>query len=195
MEKISITRALNTIKLLDKRIQKKTVQGNFVGLNILQEVITPKADFDSIISLINYRNRLKTALMVSNAKTTINVAGTKMLIIEAIERKSSIEYNKFLLSQLKLQLNKSRKIVDDHNMNQERRLDALLEANFGKDLKARSEEFKSISDTFWNTNKAELVDELDLPNKIKELEEEIDDFESEVDLVLSESNAMTIIEA
>ena len=51
----------------------------------------------------------------------------------------------------------------------------------------------ALTDTFMKNNKADLIDPLGLEAKIKELSEELDNFETNVDWVLSESNGRTTI--
>jgi hypothetical protein len=51
-----------------------------------------------------------------------------------------------------------------------------------------------LTNSFRENNKVELVDPLDLSVKVAALEEELDAFETNVDWVLSESNAVTKIE-
>ena len=60
-----------------------------------------KADYQSIEALIKRRNAIKSAIVVSNATTKIEVAGVKMTVAEAIERKTSISYDIQLLDKLK----------------------------------------------------------------------------------------------
>ncbi len=197
METISITRALNSLKLLDKRIQKKIQTSEVITMIIGQENQRPetdsKAEFQSVLDLIEYRNRLKSALMISNANTTVRIGKEEMTVIEAIEKKTSIEYQKSLLSNLVGKFQKMQGNIDYHNAEQENRLDKLLEANFSKDLKVRGDDFIKITESFWKANKASACDPLKLEDIIYNMSEEIDTFENEVDLVLSESNAVTKI--
>ena len=53
---------------------------------------------------------------------------------------------------------------------------------------------KAIVEPFVKRNEFHLVDPLNIENKIRELEKEVDDFELEVDAALSEINAITTIE-
>ena len=49
------------------------------------------------MDLISRRNKIKSAIIMSNAKTVVEVAGKQMTVAEAIDKKSSIEYEKELL--------------------------------------------------------------------------------------------------
>ena len=198
MEKISITRALNQLKLLDKRILKGIQSGEFVTLKIgginQRDNVDSSAEFQSVTDLIDYRSILKSKIMVSNSRTRVKIGAEELTVVEAIEKKSSIEYKKQLLRQLSRNLQKTRNDVEMHNAEQVERLDRLLQANFSKDLKARGLEFDEITKRFWDSNKAEFNDTSDIEDTIIKLSDEIDTFENEVDLVLSESNAITSIE-
>jgi hypothetical protein len=73
------------------------------------------------------------------------------------------------------------------------RLDRLLCSELGKDVKTNPETIASLTASFKETNKVVLLDPLGLKAKIKELEEEIDSFETNVDWMLSETNGKTLI--
>ena len=194
MKKITITRALATIKLLDKKITKGIQAGHFVTFKVgqkVQEDITPEADFQSVQDLIAERNKLKVAVMLSNSQTEVKIAGKEYKVIEAIERKSNIKYDNALLQTLRSQLDSARYRVESQNEDVQRRLDKLLEASVGKD--GKQDDIKAIVEPFEKRNLAVLEDKLDIEVKIEELESSIDNFLSEVDLSLSESNATTTI--
>ena len=74
------------------------------------------------------------------------------------------------------------------------RLERLLQSELGKDVKTNPETITSLTNSFRENNKVELVDPLDLATKITTLEDELDSFETNVDWVLSESNGKTVIE-
>lgn len=196
--KITITRALNELKLLDSRIDKSINQAVFVDYTVngknSQKEFTPKEDLQSINDMINRRQKIKSLIMESNAKTEVTIAGQKMKVIEAIETKSSIGYKLKLLGRLKNNLLTVNNIIERTNQNVQERLDNLLISNFGKDKKANEDDFAAVSVPFLKTNEAKLDDKIEIQKEIKALEEFIDTFTSEVDFVLSESNALTTIE-
>ena len=198
MEKISITRALAELKLLDKRITKAINEANFISYSINGKnainTFKPAEEKQSIEALITRRASLKAAIMKSNATTKVTIGGVEMLVIDAIEMKETIKYKQTFLEQLKSQYQNIRYTISSTNENVNARLDKLLEANFGKDGKAKSEEMEAISKPFLERNEAKLEDPLNLETLIETLSEEILAFTSNVDYVLSESNALTQIE-
>jgi pyrrolidone-carboxylate peptidase len=76
----------------------------------------------------------------------------------------------------------------------EKRLDGLLTSELGKDVKTNPDTITALRNSFMETNKVEVVDPMNVKKMAKELEEEIDSFESNVDWVLSEANGKTMIE-
>jgi hypothetical protein len=61
-------------------------------------------------------------------------------------------------------------------------------------VKTSPETITALTNSFRENNKVELVDPLDLSVKALALEEDIEEFETNVDWVLSETNGKTLIE-
>ncbi len=197
VETITATRALSELKLLDKRIQKKTQSACFltskIGNEIKNNSCTAESDLQSITDLISRRAKIKSALMRSNSTTVVKISSESMTVAEAIEKKSSIDYLANLLDELRDQRYNIQTDTERNNSRAQERLDNLLVSTFGKDLKARPSEITEVSDVFWKANKCEVVDDIEIDKKITELDEYIDNFMSEIDLCLSEINAKTEI--
>lgn len=198
MEKISITRALTELKLLSKRITKAINDGKFISYSINGKnainTFKPSEEKQSIEALISRRATLKSAIMKSNATTKVTIGSKEMLVIDAIEMKETIKYKQAFLQQLKSQQQNIRYTIQSTNENVQARLDKLLEANFGKESKTKSDEMGAIAKPFLERNEAKLEDPLNLDSLIESLSQEILEFTSNVDYVLSESNALTQIE-
>ena len=198
MEKITITRALAELKLLDKRIAKAISEGKFVSYSINGKnainTFKPSEEKQSIEALIARRATIKAAIMKSNATTKVTIGNVEMLVIDAIEMKETIKYKENFLQQLKSQQLNIRYTIASTNENVNARLDKLLEANFGKESKTKADEMEAISKPFLERNEAKLEDPLNIDSLIESLSEEILAFTSNVDYALSESNALTQIE-
>ncbi|WP_028580489.1 hypothetical protein [Desulfogranum japonicum] len=206
MNKISITRALVELKTLDKRIQK--ILENLEPVTILtgskMEVgIKSKEDFEkntkssyqSLTDLIERKRKIKSAVVKSNATTEIYVANEKMTVAEAIERKSSIETEKNIRKCLAEKYFKKIKQVENHNANIKSQLFKLLQATYSKpETEISKDDYDRIAVPFKENNEAKLIDPLEIKNKLQSIEEQIDIFESEVDIALTESNSRTEIE-
>ena len=89
MRKISITEALNELKLYDSKIRKAITNAAFCGaakksadkVGVLKKEDfeeRAKASHQSVTDLIANRNSLKSAIVKSNAETMIEVAGKAM---------------------------------------------------------------------------------------------------------------------
>lgn len=203
---ISIHRALAELKMLDKRINKAIMQGTYVAMQIGDEAPRgykskeefnkeAKASYDSVQDLIKRRNAIKAAVVASNAVTKVNVAGVEMTVAEAIDRKDAIDYERGFLNQLRRQLNAVNNEIEMERQTMEHRLDKRIEADLGsKDRKDNAEEVENITKQFLKRYKPAMVDPVSIKEEIDKLTTAIEEFEMEVDFVLSESNTSTTIE-
>lgn len=198
---LTVAGALVELKLLEKRIEKAYQNGVFVsylngkdlptGYKSHDEIENKiKSSIQSAQDLIKRRNVIKSAIVVSNATTSVAVADVKMTVAEAIERKSSITFEKNLLAHLKHQLVLATRQVDTVNNDVSVRADKMTESYLGND-KSKASEAEQFRKGFVESNSAKLIDPIDIKIRIEQLEESIDKFEAEVDLVLSTSNAIT----
>jgi hypothetical protein len=206
-KKISITEALNELKLYDAKINKAISSGKFVGAakkstNLIgvqtKETFNDnaKSGYQSVIDLISNRNKLKSAIVKSNARTEVNINGKVMTVAEAIERKNSIQFEINLLNTLKIQYTSASSTVLSENKKVDQQIDKLLETFTGKDTdkKITKEDQSAITDPYREKNEFELVDPLGLYDKMLTLEADIDGFNSNVNTALVLSNATTFIE-
>lgn len=204
-QSISVTRALSELKVLDARISKLSTRPvvfrKVAGVVMSQQGITVetleanvKADFQSLTDLINRRTSIKSAIVRSNAVTTVVVGSKTMTVAEAIELKTSIATKEFLLHNLRSQYANLNTQIETQNAEATRRLDQMLEANLGKDRKVDPTEYDAIAVPFMKKNQASLIDPIGVNDVIKSLETEVDEFKMNVDFALSEVNAMTKIE-
>ncbi|MCM3745194.1 hypothetical protein M3193_13725 [Sporosarcina luteola] len=201
---MSIHRALSELKTLNDRIPKVIQEADFIatdrksaqkinGLSIEDYEKTVQAGFDKAVSLIERRNRLKDAIVQSNAITEVVVAGEKMTVAKAIERKSSIANEEKLLAAM---VGKRRMAISKLSMENDTlpsRLEDYLTAILGNKDHAKKEEVELHTKSFKERNEYVLIDPLNLDKRIEEWEERISSFKAEVDAVLSESNALTKI--
>ena len=208
MEKMLVTQALNELKTLDSRIMRAINSATFVtSAKICEKNVTSnmskedfnknaKADLQSIDDLINRRKNIKAAIVASNAVTMVTVAGVEMTVAAAIERKTSIEYERSLLRQMKNQYLTSQQKVDAKNTEMEAAIERLVATAFGKDSKTniKSDDYSAIADPYKEKNEWALVDPIDILNQITKREEEIDEFISSVDSQLQISNCTNYIE-
>lgn len=199
--KMSITEALVELKTLDSRINKAIAKNWCAVVKCKDEkdpktvdaVDTIKANYQSVTDLIEQRAKIKSAIVKSNAVTEVIVAGETMTVAEAIERKSSITYDKELMHEMQAHLVGCISEVTNENRKVATRFDGILEKLVGSDRNNISEEHKAIAETYRQANEVMLLDPLNLEQRIEILEKRITDFESNIDVALSMSNATTFI--
>lgn len=204
MEKITIHAALAELKKLDQRIRRKIKETSFVGcvkgINPSQNVYRTsfnKSDYaknvlaakDSLIDLIERRNKIKKAVTISNATTSLTVGKTTMTVAEAIEMKTAIEYKIFLRDTIKNQYKTVLALIEETDRDVQDEFSRIMseDSKLNKDTNKVFEAFKE--DRVFN-----LVDPIKANDFINELSEEIEDFNSNIDSALSISNAITYIE-
>lgn len=204
INEISITRALAELKLVESKINKKINENEFVYINSKKSkshisndglLQLSKSGFQSVIDLINYRNKLKNGIILSNSRTMVKLNGEEMTVAEVIEKKNVVEFYKNLLNKLKMKREGVINQMERHNQSMENDLQKILEINFGKatNLKTNSDDIESISKSYREHNKAEIIDGIGIDKKINEIEELVNQYETEANFVLSESNAITKI--
>ena len=201
---ISVTRALAELKTLDDRISKAanngyiamTVGGKVVGTNRTQDEVEKavKESYQSFNDLVTRRNKLKCAIVKSNAETKVKIGDKELTVAEAIERKNSIVFEEQMIQSLSVQLRQATAQVEKVNAEANQRLNQMLEVNLGKDRKTSEEDYEAISKPFMAKNEAKLVDPLKLEELVQKLQVSVDDFKLNVDFALSEVNALTQIE-
>ena len=207
MEKMLVTQALNQLKLLDDRINKAINDAVLViaakrsekkvNPNLTKEEfeIRAKAGYQSVLDLIERRKKIKAAVVTSNAMTKVIVHGEEMTVAEAIERKSTIDYEISLLRQMQSQWGVQNREMNMQNMRMEERIDKYIETFVGKDTsKAKDNELEAMIKPMRESGEYALVDPLSIEKKIADLDDYIKGFKSEVDAILQISNCNTYIE-
>lgn len=201
---ISITQALSKLKTLDARITRSVnglslatvVKGKEV-VNRYQSnddyVKEGKSSLQSAKDLIKLRAEIKSKIVQSNAVTKVHIGERELTVAEAIEYKTSIQYDKFLLQKMKHELANATNLYDRKKAEAANKIQALLESHFGSDSKKSNSEDPVIK-AYEEANNPKLIQVVDLMKEIETLEKEIEDFEENVDYALSESNTLTRIE-
>lgn len=199
---ISITRALSELKTLDARIQRLT-ESKWVAMAINKKVsnstdqqdfcATVKATKQQLADLMERRNKIKCAIVQSNAVTKVTIGSTEYTVAEAIERKNTVQQEEALVHVLQNQLLKVNAEVEKHNMVANNQLNNLLGQMVSKEAAVAQESIDALSSSFREQNFAVLVDPLGIETLVKELQESISEFKMNVDFSLSEINAVTKI--
>jgi hypothetical protein len=197
---ISVTQALAELKLLRKRINSGLDDAKFIDLKTKRSLldvdkfgVQARASLQSYLDLLDRYNRLKSAIVRSNATTEVLIAGKTYTVAEAVERKRSMSYEQNLLETMKQQFRDVQEQLEQHQRADQARIDRLLSAELSKDSKTNVDTIKSLTEAFLAENKVEVIDPLKLEERIKTMEKEMEEFQTKVDWVLSESNGRTSI--
>lgn len=207
--KISVTRALATLTKIEGKIEKRIDQLNTVQIakgtddnraipgslvSVADFEASAKADFQGLQDLLAVRDELKAKVVQSNAVTLVTVGNKEMTVAQAIEGKRTIVYKGLLLSKLKSQYNLAQKRLDKEVADFETKLEQARAPYISRDKAPDPEQIKTVEGPTRLMSTPSIVDPLGLADKIRNLETEIEDFKSNVDFVLSESNARTEVE-
>jgi hypothetical protein len=211
--KITLTEGLAELKLLNKKIEKKLNELNhsslidysignstsknleISGLDVDTFTKEAQSALDSLNQLIRNKNTLKSTIARTNAVTEVTISGKTYTIVEAIERKNTLETEKTLLTILNNQYSSTNDKVQYQNRRAEEEADRIIESKVSNENKNSSpDDIKKLRDFIISDKKAKLVDPLKLKEKIEKLSENIDEFERNVDVALSIVNAKTYIE-
>ena len=201
---ISITKALRELKTLDARILKKIGETTFAASKKPKETIRgfktvdefeneAKESLQSIKDLIYRRKQIKKAIVESNAKTIVEVSGVKMTVADAIERKNFIEIEKSLLFKMNNDYGQSQVRVEKNNELAQDRLDTQLNNMISKDGKTDLTAVEGYKKLFWESEETKLIDPISVKELAAKMALDIDTFEDDVDVALSEINARTLI--
>lgn len=205
MTTISVQRALMELKTLNGRIEKAARkpfiahkvgdEGKPTGFQSVEAFKEEaKANLQSVDALIKRRNALKHAVIASNAVTDVVVADVKMKVAEAIDRKDSIDFENYVLNNLKGQFeNVTRSYEGDLNLLNQR-IDKRIADIAGREKKIDPQEEQEIVASQKKRYQPEIIDPIGLKKEIDKREKEIEAFRMEVDIALSEINARTEIE-
>lgn len=200
---VSITRALSELKLLDSRISKATSEIKFAvcvtkntNYNINKNEFTSQtvAKLQSLNDLISRRERLKAAIMKSNATTMVKIGTKEMTVVESIEMKKTIKYKESMIDVLKKQRLQVTKEFESHKAKVKQAIDSNITQICSRDVKPDPSTIQDLTDMMWKNDPVEIYDPIGLDKTIELLTTEIEDFNSNVDFALSESNSLTQIE-
>lgn len=196
--KMSLTRLLNEIKLVESKVEKLLQTSKFVTLsnssNKKEVEDSAKADFNAINDLLSRKAMLKKLLLEANNKTTLVVGGVTYTIVEALDYKNAIKFKQGLVKRLSHDLSMATESMEKQNQQVEININTIITTLVGKDRKVSQEEVDAIATPYREKHTVSLVDPVGARNKIKKLEEEITTFLNEVDFCLSEVNAITQVE-
>jgi len=205
-EQMTVHKALSELKIIGSRIDNAIEETSFVvanrhsnskinGVDIKEFVKNMKAKHQSAEDLIKRRDALKRAVVLSNATTKVNIAGAEFTVAEAIEMKNTgISYKEGLLLGMREQYDDAINHCARENEILPRKADEYIMGMYqSKDITKMSDDMQKARNEYIAQNTYELVESIKILDEIEKLGEEIANFTSEVDSVLSVSNALTTI--
>jgi hypothetical protein len=201
--RISITRALAELKLLDSRINRAieaikfavcvTKKTNF-NVNKNDFSAQTSADYQSINDMIDRREKMKAAIMKSNSVTLVKIGSKELTVSDAIDMKHTINYKKYILEKLREQRLSTTREFETHKSKVKQAIDANITQICSRDVKPDPATIQDLTEMFYKNDPCEIFDPLGLDKLIAQLNAEIEDFELNVDFALSESNSLTTVE-
>lgn len=211
-EKMTVHKALAELKVIDSRISKAINEGTYVVSNkhsnekIQGKTINDFKEYmrschNKVTDLINRRNAIKRAVVLSNATTKIKVGNDEYTVAEAIEMKNhGMEFKTHYLRTIanqnySAQSEINRNSGDAIEKRAEQYVLSVIQAQ-PKDSKMSvdSDAMKALRKTYIENNTYDLIDPLDVNKLLEDMTKEIEEFNTEVDAALSVSNALTVIE-
>lgn len=209
---MTVHKALAELKVIDDRINKAISAGTYViankhsnekigGKTINEFRENMKSSHQKVIDLINRRNAIKRAVVLSNAVTKVKVGDNEYTVAEAIEMKNhGMEFKDHYLNMLTYQNNNAQNEINRNSgdaieKRAEQYILSVIQAQPKESkMSVDSEAMKALRKTYIENNTYDLIDPLNVVKLIEELSNEIDEFNTEVDAALSTSNALTVIE-
>lgn len=206
-ETMTVHKALAELKMLDSRILKEIQNSTFCvankhsnekinGVPIDDVKKNIQGCYDRVTDLINRRKAIKRAVVLSNAVTKVAIAGKEYAVAEAIEMKNhGTDFEVKFATAMNIQhKNALLEIKGQNGKDLETRADQYVTALYGnKDSKNISADAEKTRNEFLVNNAYELVDPINIVEKINEISRRTEEFMSEVDAALSVSNALTEI--
>ena len=206
-EKMTVHKALAELKTLDDRINSEITGSVFVRANrhnnmkifgkaIPDFMADTESSYQSVKALINRRNAMKRAVVLSNAITKVNIGGVEYTVAEAIEMNNhGMENLVELRNCLKEQYSSVKRMVESENGDKlVKACENYIQATFGTKEKVNNPDIETAQKVYMANNTYDIVTGFDIEKIIKELTDRIDAFKAEVDSALSVSNALTVIE-
>lgn len=209
-ETMTIHKALSELKILDSRISKAITDTKFVlsnkhsnekisGITVDEYRTAMKAGYQKADDLIRRRNAIKRAVVLSNATTKVQVSGTEYTVAEAIELKNhGMTFYRMMLDAMSRQLSRAElELADNSGAELERKAEAfvlsVIQAQPKEKMTADSDAMKALRKQYMENNVYDLIDPLNVREKIAALDGMVTAFLTDVDAALSVSNAITTV--
>jgi hypothetical protein len=202
---MTIHEALSRLKVMEARLEKAS-SATFVVANrhnnakidgkpIDDKVVELTAAMQHYNALVNNYRKLKSAVAMSNAKTTITIGDKTYTIVEAIEEKHFTEKRLAHLRYMRRSYEMAQNLANGNNAKLPEAAERFVASlNMSEKNGNSREDIKKAMDQYIADNTWELIDPNKMGEFLKKMEDEIVEFQSNIDFKLSESNATTVID-
>lgn len=199
MKTITIHRLIQEIKLTQNKLVQAAIPTVFIVRNkkpedtrmtVEEQARQVQSVKDSFSSLAKRLPVLKSALILSNAKTTLKVGAEEMTVAEALSKKEFLPTIKSVLDAIFSQAATVMGQVEKKNTAEEAKIVEILKSK----TEADSNQVQALTEMLREANLYSVNDPGKILDWVKEKRQEIELFESEVDSALSESNATTTVD-
>jgi len=202
--KISMHRLLGMLKanedIINKSQSKRFVhlyvksQGKVAGVPAREVDKEIKADYQSIRKLIKNNHILRAARVLSNVQTIVSISGKEYTVADAIARKQNLSFEKTLLKLLTAQYSAIRTQYDAAHDDLTEATSRYITGLINDKSVVSADKIAQLEKDYRELHEKDILDPIGISEEIKKLEKEITGFETEVDYVLSDSNASTFVE-
>ena len=216
-DKMLVTQALDERDLLVKKIQDKIAKANFVDTvkpneekvldaRVSRDEFAKDAEsaYQQIKDLIDRFQKIDAAIVASNAKTTINTSYGEYTVAGAISLRSRLrgagsydgdaDFESALQRKMETEYERRVDLAEMKNKQLQTTAEGMRLSILGKDTKVKDDKPLEVVETYVKENTTELVDPLNVKEKVAALTEKRDTLLSELDTQIKVSNATTFIE-
>lgn len=216
-EKMLVTQALDERDLLVKKIHDKIAKASFVdtikpneekvlAARITREEYSQNAEsaYQQIQDLIDRFQKIDAAIVASNAATKIKTSYGEFTVAGAIALRNRLRgtgnYDGEANFETSLVMKMNNELVDRISTAEmkNRQLQSTAESMrlsiLGKDTKVKDDKPLEVVESYVKENTTELVDPLDVRQKIATINEKLDTLRTELDTQIKVANATTFIE-
>ena len=216
-DKMLVTQALDERDLLVKKIQDKIAKANFVDTvkpneekvldaRVSRDEFAKDAEcaYQQIKDLIDRFQKIDAAIVASNAKTTINTSYGEYTVAGAISLRSRLrgagsydgdaDFESALQRKMETEYERRVDLAEMKNKQLQTTAEGMRLSILGKDTKVKDDKPLEVVETYVKENTTELVDPLNVKEKVAALTEKRDTLLTELDTQIKVSNATTFIE-
>lgn len=210
-----VTQALDERELLIHKIMDKIKAASFVDMAKHNEEKTAgkrlsrseyakqaKRAFQQIMDLVERYQKIDAAIVASNANTRIQTSYGEYTVAGAISLRNRLKaasgyeekgFENSLYDKMQEEYERCMQSIHAKNRHLDDTAENMRLSILGKEARMKETKPLEVVEAYVRENKAELIDPLDIVNKMQQLKERKDKLISELDTQIKVSNATTFI--